>query len=131
MVQITHNLNGTWMVGMVLEPQMHGYLEKNMYAHVQAVIIHTCYFCIHVYACFCMYYHRRGTFGGDFNLVVWWICLQSPNFMYANITYNHVHYEQCTLNIALFAKLNCPPICITSQFAKLIVYQIYCVYGIL
>ena len=25
--------------------------------------------------------------------------------MYTNTTYNHVYYEQCTLNIALFAKL--------------------------
>ena len=32
--------------------------------------------------------------------------------------------EQCTLNIALFAKLKCPPMCITSQLAKLIIHQI-------
>ena len=31
-------------------------------------------------------------------------------------TYNHVYYEQCTLNIALFTKLKCPLMCITSQF---------------
>ena len=38
-------------------------------------------------------------------------------------------YDQCTLNIALFAKLKCPPMCIMAHFARLIVHQIYCVYG--
>ena len=37
--------------------------------------------------------------------------------------------NQCTLNIAQFTKLKCPPMCIAFQFAKLIVCQIYCVYG--
>ena len=46
-----------------------------------------------------------------------------------NTTHNHVYYEQCTLNITLFAKLNIPPMCITSQFAKLIVCQVNRVYG--
>ena len=40
-----------------------------------------------------------------------------------------MYYEQCTLNIVLFTKLECPPMCITSQFAKCIVCQIYCVYA--
>ena len=37
--------------------------------------------------------------------------------------------KQCTLNIALFNKLKCLPMCITSQFAKLIAHQIYHIYG--
>ena len=49
--------------------------------------------------------------------------------MYTNTTYHHVYYEQRTLKIILFVKLKCPPICIISQFFKLIVRQIYCVYG--
>ena len=49
--------------------------------------------------------------------------------MYAKSTYNHVHYEQCTINITLLAKLKSPPMCIMSQFAKLIVRQIYHAYG--
>ena len=52
--------------------------------------------------------------------------LQLPNLMYANTTYNHVlllllYYEQCTLSIA---KLKSPPMCVMSQFAKLIVHQV-------
>ena len=50
-------------------------------------------------------------FGGGFNLVVWHTWLRSPNLMYDNTTCNHVYYEQCTLNVALFAKLKCPPMC--------------------
>ena len=41
-----------------------------------------------------------------------------------------MYYEQCTLNITLFAKLKCLPMCITSLLAKLSVHQIYCVYSI-
>ena len=52
---------------------------------------------------FVMWYHIHGTLGGDFNLAVWQIWLQLPNLMYANTT-----YEQCTLNIVLFAKPKCP-----------------------
>ena len=37
--------------------------------------------------------------------------------------------KQCTFNIALFAKLKFLPICMTSQFTKLTVRQIYRVYG--
>ena len=74
--------------------------------------------------------HICGTFGDDFNLVLWQIWLQSPNLMYANGTYNHMFCEHCTLNIVLFAKLKCPPMCITSQFAKLTVRQ-YTAYTVL
>ena len=38
--------------------------------------------------------------------------------------------KQCTLNITLFAKLKCPPMCIMSQFAKLIVKDIYVICAI-
>ena len=75
-------------------------------------------------------YWIRGTAGGDFNFAVWQIWLRSPNLMYANTTYNHMYYEQYTLNIALFAKLECLSMCIASQFTKLIVGQIYCIYDI-
>ena len=60
---------------------------------------------------------------------IWQIWLQSPNLMYANTTYNHVNYEQCTLNIALFDKPKCSPMCMMSQFTKLIVRQIYGIYS--
>ena len=53
------------------------------------------------------------------HFVVWQIWLRSPNLIYANSTYSHVYYEKCTLNIVLFSKLKWPPMCITSQFAKL------------
>ena len=69
-------------------------------------------------------YRICSTLGGDFNLAVRWIWLPSPNLMYTNNTYNHAYYKQCTLNIALFAKLKCPPMWIMSQFTKLIVRQI-------
>ena len=49
--------------------------------------------------------------------------------MYTNTTYNHMYYEQCTVNIALFAKPKYLPICITSQFTKLIVHQRYHLYS--
>ena len=68
-----------------------------------------------------MLYCIRGTFGGDFNLVIWRIWFQSLNLMYAKSTYNHVHYEQCTITIILLVTLKSPPMCIMSQFAKLIV----------
>ena len=43
--------------------------------------------------------------------------------MYANTIYNHVYYEQCTLNITLFARLECPSIfCITY----VPIHQTYC-----
>ena len=71
-----------------------------------------------------------GTFGGDFNFAVWQIWLPFPNLMHANTIYKHVYYEKCTLNITPFSKLKCPPMCITSQFAKLIVGQIYHINGI-
>ena len=73
----------------------------------------------------------HGTFGNDFiNLVVWQIWLRLPNLMYANTTYNHMYYEQCTLNITLFANRKCPPLHIMCQLTELIVRQVYCVYGI-
>ena len=74
-----------------------------------------------------LYYRIHGTFDGDFNLVVGPFWLQTPNLMYTNTTCNHVYCEQCALNITLFAKLKlkCPPMCVTSQFTKL-VRQIYC-----
>ena len=37
-----------------------------------------------------------------------------------------MYYKQCTLNVTMFAKLKCPPMCLP---AKLIVHQIYGVYG--
>ena len=41
-----------------------------------------------------------------------------------------MYYEQCTLNIALFAKLKSLPMCITSQFANLLFakYTMYTVF---
>ena len=38
--------------------------------------------------------------------------------------------SSCINSITLFAKLKCPPMCTTSRFTKLIVRQIYRVYGI-
>ena len=35
------------------------------------------------------YYHIRGLFGGDFNLVVWRIFIGSPNLNYAVLTPTH------------------------------------------
>ena len=114
---------------------------------------HVCVFmCVCVYVCMCVLLHaccikftlcftNKPTYlfsivsyhiriGGDFNLTIWQIRLRSPNLMYTNTPYNHMYYEQCTLNIILFAKLKSLQVCITSQFAKLIVHQIYCVNSI-
>ena len=63
-------------------------------------------------------------FGGLANLA------SIAKLMYTNTTYNRVYYEQCTLNITLFTKLKCTPMHTMSQFTKLIVHQIYHVYGI-
>ena len=60
------------------------------------------------------------TFGGDFNLSVWLVWLQPPNLMFTKSTYNHMYYQQYTLNIILFSKLKSSPMCITSNFTKLI-----------
>ena len=62
--------------------------------------------------------------------MVWQIWLQSPNLiMYTNTTYNHMYYEQVHSISPFFAKLKSLPMCITSQFTKLIVCQIYRVYA--
>ena len=59
-----------------------------------------------------LYYRIHGTFDSDFNLVVGPFWLQTPSLMYTNTSYNHVYCEQCALNIALFAKLKCLPMCV-------------------
>ena len=80
---------------------------------------------VHIYSTVCTYC-ICGTLGGDFNLEVWRIWLQSPNLMYVNTTYNNVCYAQCTLSIALFANyVKCTPMCIMSQFAKYTAYMVY------
>ena len=40
------------------------------------------------------------------------------------------HMKQCILNIAVFAKLKCLPVCIMAHFAKLIAHQTYRIYSI-
>ena len=47
-----------------------------------------------------------------------------------NTTYNHVYYEQCTLKIALFAKLKCFSMALHLNspnvlFAKYTMYVVY------
>ena len=72
------------------------------------------------------------TFVNDFNLVVWWFWLWSPNLMYNNTIYNNMYYkshEAMYAQYSLFVKLKCPPMYIMSQFAKLVVRQIYHAYG--
>ena len=54
-------------------------------------------------------YSTHDTFGSDFNL---W--------------FGDFGFDD---HITLFPKLKCQPMCITSQFTKLVVHQIYCIYG--
>ena len=75
-------------------------------------------------------YRIHGTFGGDLNLAVWQIWFQSPNFMSANSDYNQT-IPFMSVFINPICQTKCPPICITFQFAKLNVHQMYRVYGIL
>ena len=67
-----------------------------------------------VLVCMVHVYHIRSTFGGDFNLVVWWFWLQLPNLMYINTTYNHVYYEfvlRSDLPNLMFAKYTVYTVC--------------------
>ena len=82
--------------------------------------------------------HIQGNFGGDFNLAVRQFWLRSLNLMYANTTWNHVYYEASWSNVHSISpdsispytfKLKYPPMCIMSQFTKLIVGQIYHVFS--
>ena len=68
-----------------------------------------------------------GTFGIDFNLAVWRIRLQSPNFMSTNTDYSQT-IPFMSVFINPIHQTKSPPICITFQFAKLNVRQMYCVY---
>ena len=74
--------------------------------------------------------YRSGTFDGDFNLVVWRICLKNRQTKVTANTIFRWHCEVSYGNPWLFRQTKCSPICVCCLIAKLNVHQMYLLYGI-